>query len=515
MKMFLYASAVVQPTALQWSINSVTRCTRCYTAPRLSTRTFVWVHRRRWTGRVLVHPVPVDVVALCKAATCGRRLQADRPHLLKGALTVAGLALEAAESHAGVFVSAIASMASVAESQVSVEVADTEGPVLCAFTVRGCGCDIDTDCSVYGDASDEACCGTGQGFCGEYSGDGWIDICHNSDVFRLPSGCGIALATESGGGGSTYTYDSSVCMGEVPPGWDTARSVRLFRHADAAHGPTLAVSFVVTTDSFHAALAPAETFEDMSPSEMDTSFSRPWLRPRARRGRSRRLSRFWSPRLPLKSNQHRRRLQRSFSAANTKRTLTAARHSRGAKSRGASALAAARATGRRVRPLGRRSHAVQPWPSSAPSVPTSVPTDGQSDRDLHHIPRQRGQVLERPRRRSQRLLRVRRARERRQADLRLGRWGEGDKLYLSYEASCGDDGTWFLSRTRAGRRLEGAGSDDGVLADTWRLTPAVQTGAMGGRWTVREFHVYEDTPRLDPLRLTRSSLTFVLEEFCG
>ena len=124
--------------------------------------------------------------------------------MLKGVLTVAGLALEAAESHAGVFVSAIASMASVAESQVSVEVADFEWP--CSVRVYGsggCGCDIDTDCSVYGDSSYEKCCGTGQGFCGEYSGDGWIDICHGSDVFRLPSGCGIALATQSGGGGST------------------------------------------------------------------------------------------------------------------------------------------------------------------------------------------------------------------------------------------------------------------------------------------------------------------------
>ena len=88
---------------------------------------------------------------------------------------------------------------------MSVEVAETE--LSCSVRVygsSGCNCDIDTDCSVYGDSSYEKCCGTGQGFCGEYSGDGWIDICHSSDILRLPPGCSIELATESGGGGYTY-----------------------------------------------------------------------------------------------------------------------------------------------------------------------------------------------------------------------------------------------------------------------------------------------------------------------
>ena len=49
---------------------------------------------------------------------------------------------------------------------------------------------------------------------------------------------------------------------------------------------------------------------------------------------------------------------------------------------------------------------------------------------------------------------------------------EGDKLYLSYEASCGDDGTWFLSRTRAGRRLEGAG--DATDGKTPAAAPATR-----------------------------------------
>ena len=58
---------------------------------------------------------------------------ASGPHVLKSALTVGGLALEAAESHAGVLVSAIASMASVAQSQVSVEIEVTTMPK-CAAT---------------------------------------------------------------------------------------------------------------------------------------------------------------------------------------------------------------------------------------------------------------------------------------------------------------------------------------------------------------------------------------------
>ena len=49
----------------------------------------------------------------------------DGPHVVKSSLTIGGLTLEAAESHAGVFVSAIASMASVAESRVSVALQTT------------------------------------------------------------------------------------------------------------------------------------------------------------------------------------------------------------------------------------------------------------------------------------------------------------------------------------------------------------------------------------------------------
>jgi len=98
----------------------------------------------------------------------------------------------------------------------------------------GCGCEA-TPCYEFGDTASQACCGAGEGYCGEYHGDAWQPICDNSDVFRLTrDGCGIQVATGDYGDGDVYTYYGDTCVGEGDgvPGYDTVRSVRVFSTVD-------------------------------------------------------------------------------------------------------------------------------------------------------------------------------------------------------------------------------------------------------------------------------------------
>ncbi|EOD12039.1 hypothetical protein EMIHUDRAFT_247589, partial [Emiliania huxleyi CCMP1516] len=82
------------------------------------------------------------------------------------------------------------------------------------------------------------CCGDDGGYCGSewVSTDAstWIDTCTGLDFIRVSPGCGVEVATETGGGGETFTYDSSVlvcgyeCEPRPTPGCDRVRSLRLF-----------------------------------------------------------------------------------------------------------------------------------------------------------------------------------------------------------------------------------------------------------------------------------------------
>ncbi|KAH8064191.1 protein kinase [Aureococcus anophagefferens] len=72
----------------------------------------------------------------------------------------------------------------------------------------GCGCEA-TPCYEFGDTASQACCGAGEGYCGEW-----------------PRG--------DYGDGDVYTYYGDTCVGEGDgvPGYDTVRSVRVFSTVD-------------------------------------------------------------------------------------------------------------------------------------------------------------------------------------------------------------------------------------------------------------------------------------------
>ena len=103
----------------------------------------------------------------------------------------------------------------------------------------GCNCDPSSVCSPWG--SDQECCGEDGGYCGSEwvstDASAWIDTCHKLDFIRVSEGCGVEVATEISGGGTRFTYDSSVlvcgyeCESRPTPGCDRVRSLRLFQLA--------------------------------------------------------------------------------------------------------------------------------------------------------------------------------------------------------------------------------------------------------------------------------------------
>ena len=96
-------------------------------------------------------------------------------------------------------------------------------------------------CSAWGTDSGGDCCGSSGGYCGsEWTSNDptqWLSVggCNGLDFIRVSAGCGVEVATGSDGGGTRYTYDSSVlvcgyedCETRSTPGCDSVRSVRLF-----------------------------------------------------------------------------------------------------------------------------------------------------------------------------------------------------------------------------------------------------------------------------------------------
>ena len=73
---------------------------------------------------------------------------------------------------------------------------------------------------------------TDYGFKGLWTSAAWIDAPHDLDAVRMSAGCSVEVATESSGGGQTYTFDSDVrvCGNEV--GCDRIRSIRVFKQGD-------------------------------------------------------------------------------------------------------------------------------------------------------------------------------------------------------------------------------------------------------------------------------------------
>ncbi|EOD39078.1 hypothetical protein EMIHUDRAFT_223963 [Emiliania huxleyi CCMP1516] len=113
-----------------------------------------------------------------------------------------------------------------------------DGCVARGYESVGCNCDPASECSPWGSSSGGDCCGDDGGYCGSewVSTDAstWIDTCTELDFIRVSPGCGVEVATETGGGGETFTYDSSVlvcgyeCEPRPTPGCDRVRSLRLF-----------------------------------------------------------------------------------------------------------------------------------------------------------------------------------------------------------------------------------------------------------------------------------------------
>jgi len=81
-----------------------------------------------------------------------------------------------------------------------------------AYEGAGCDCHPESMC----ESESDPCCGDDSGYCHEvYRGsspDEWINTCHGIDFLRLPEGCSVEVATESGGGGERYSFDSSVLV---------------------------------------------------------------------------------------------------------------------------------------------------------------------------------------------------------------------------------------------------------------------------------------------------------------
>jgi len=82
---------------------------------------------------------------------------------------------------------------------------------------------------------------TDYGFKGLWTSAAWIDAPHDLDAVRMSAGCTVEVATESNGGGQSYTFtgDVRVCGNEV--GCDRIRSIRVFKQGaidvDSAHPP--------------------------------------------------------------------------------------------------------------------------------------------------------------------------------------------------------------------------------------------------------------------------------------
>lgn len=110
----------------------------------------------------------------------------------------------------------------------------------------GCNCIPGSSCSSQSSNSMSSynCCGLDGGYCGfEWAGtDGvtWLSVdgCTGLDFLRVSEGCGVEVATEHGGSGARYDYNSSVllcgyeCEKRATPGCDRVRSLRIY-HLDS------------------------------------------------------------------------------------------------------------------------------------------------------------------------------------------------------------------------------------------------------------------------------------------
>ena len=76
---------------------------------------------------------------------------------------------------------------------------------------------------------------TDYGFKGLWTSAAWIDAPHDLDAVRMSAGCAVEVATESNGGGQSYTFTSDVrvCGNEV--GCDLIRSIRVFKQGADDH----------------------------------------------------------------------------------------------------------------------------------------------------------------------------------------------------------------------------------------------------------------------------------------
>eukprot|EP00928_Gymnodinium_smaydae_P037319 TRINITY_DN2592_c0_g2_i1.p1 TRINITY_DN2592_c0_g2~~TRINITY_DN2592_c0_g2_i1.p1 ORF type:complete len:1121 (-),score=215.79 TRINITY_DN2592_c0_g2_i1:38-3400(-) len=79
------------------------------------------------------------------------------------------------------------------------------------------------------------CCDKDGGLCtqnadaeGYWTSSEWTDTCHGLDYVRVSEGCGIEVATESGGGGKTHIYTSDFRADRMEPGYDKIKSIRVF-----------------------------------------------------------------------------------------------------------------------------------------------------------------------------------------------------------------------------------------------------------------------------------------------
>ena len=75
---------------------------------------------------------------------------------------------------------------------------------------------------------------TDYGFKGLWTSAAWIDSPHDLDAVRMSAGCSVEVATEIGGGGQTYTFDSDVRVCGNDVGCDRIRSIRVFKQGWSA-----------------------------------------------------------------------------------------------------------------------------------------------------------------------------------------------------------------------------------------------------------------------------------------